>query len=121
MSFCLLYLRPWKWKINFKNMMKFLESLFGRKTDLGELILNGAVIVDVRTKAEYQQGHIRNSVNIPLDQLESKMKKMDKDKPVITCCASGARSASAKSFLTSSGFTQVHNGGAWTSLRKYQK
>ena len=41
----------------------------------------------------------------------------DKNKPIITCCASGMRSASAKSILKSNGFSQVYNGGGWSSLR----
>jgi phage shock protein E len=100
-------------------MLDFLKGIFGKKVDLHELIRNGATIVDVRTKGEYQQGHIKNSVNIPLDKLDQNLKKLNKNKPVITCCASGMRSASAKSILKSNGFTEVHNGGAWTSLRKY--
>ncbi|MFN6083407.1 MAG: rhodanese-like domain-containing protein, partial [Fluviicola sp.] len=39
------------------------------------------------------------------------------DKTIITCCASGMRSASAKSLLKSSGYAEVHNGGGWMSLR----
>jgi phage shock protein E len=101
-------------------MLDFLKGIFGSKVDLQALIQNGAVIVDVRTKEEYHGGHIKNSVNIPLDKLAQNLKKLDKNKPVITCCASGMRSASAKSILKSNGFTEVHNGGAWTSLRKYK-
>jgi rhodanese-related sulfurtransferase len=44
-------------------------------------------------------------------------KLKDKNKPIITCCASGMRSASAKSILVANGFTQVHNGGGWNSLQ----
>jgi rhodanese-related sulfurtransferase len=42
---------------------------------------------------------------------------LDKSKPVITCCASGMRSASAKSLLLQKGFSEVYNGGGWTSLQ----
>ena len=100
-------------------MIGFLKKIFGEKVNLQELINNGAKIIDVRTKAEFQQGHVRNSLNIPLDKLSGSLKKLDKSKPVITCCASGMRSASARSILKSNGFTEVHNGGSWTSLRKY--
>jgi phage shock protein E len=101
-------------------MIGFLKKIFGEKVDIQELIDNGAKIIDVRTKAEFQQGHVRNSINIPLDRLSDNLKKLDKSKPVITCCASGMRSASARSILKSHGFTEVHNGGSWTSLRKYK-
>ena len=99
--------------------MSFFKKLFGigPKVDFKDLIKNGGQIIDVRTKQEYQGGHIKGSVNIPLNELSSKMGKLKKDKPIITCCASGMRSASAKSTLKASGFAEVHNGGGWMSLR----
>lgn len=99
-------------------MIKLLKSILGLgpKVDLRELSKNGAQIIDVRTKGEYQQGHIKGSVNIPLQSLQGSISKISKDKPVITCCASGMRSASAKGILKSNGFTEVHNGGGWMSL-----
>ncbi len=90
---------------------------FGPKADLSALTKNGAQIIDVRTKEEYQQGHIKGSLNIPLQNLQNNLSKINKDKPVITCCASGMRSASAKSILKSNGFTEVHNGGGWRRLQ----
>ena len=81
----------------------------------------GAVIVDVRTTGEYSGGHVEGSVNIPLNVLTGQMSKLKKDKPVITCCASGMRSASARSILLSNGFSEVYNGGSWANLRKYEK
>lgn len=99
--------------------MNIFNLIFGKKVNLQEVISAGAVIVDVRTKVEYQSGHLRNSINIPVDNLSQNMKKLSKDKPVITCCASGARSAHARRLLKSNGFGQVYNGGSWYSLRKY--
>jgi len=52
-----------------------------------------------------------------LQTITSQLSKINKDKPVITCCASGMRSASAKSILKSNGFSEVHNGGGWSSLK----
>lgn len=100
-------------------MLNTLKNLFGfgPKTDYAALLEKGAVIIDVRTKGEYQGGHIKGSVNIPLQALESNLSKIRKDKPVITCCASGMRSASAKSILKSKGYTEVYNGGGWMSLQ----
>jgi rhodanese-related sulfurtransferase len=99
--------------------MKFLELIFGKKINLQEVISSGALILDVRTKGEYQSGHLKNSINIPIDKLPQNIKKLNKNKPVITCCASGARSASARRMLKSEGFEQVYNGGSWYTLRKY--
>jgi phage shock protein E len=100
--------------------MNFLERIFGKKVNLHEVISSGAVILDVRTKLEYQSGHIRNSINIPIDNLPQNIKKLNRNKPIITCCASGARSASARRILKSNGFEQVYNGGSWYNLRKYK-
>lgn len=101
--------------------MGILSLLFGQKTkvDLSDLIANGAQIIDVRSPAEFKSGHLKKSVNIPLDKLSSSIKKLSKEKPVITCCASGMRSSSAKSILQKAGF-DVHNGGPWTNLKKFQ-
>ena len=100
-------------------MINFLKKIFGGgpKVDLAELMKQGAVIVDVRSKGEYAGGHIKNSINIPLDTLSANLAKLKKDKPVITCCASGMRSASAKSILKAKGFVNVQNGGSWHSLQ----
>jgi rhodanese-related sulfurtransferase len=101
--------------------MGFLSSLFGKKekVDLGELIAQGAIILDVRTPGEFAQGHIKGAKNIPLDKLSSGMAKLSKTKPIITCCASGMRSGAAKNLLRKNGFETVENGGSWTSLRRY--
>lgn len=93
----------------------------GPKTDLGEVLANGGIIIDVRTTGEYAGGHIRNSVNIPLAELGTRMSKFKKETPIITCCASGMRSSSAKTMLESNGFKQVYNGGGWSNLKKFEK
>lgn len=100
-------------------MINTLKKLFGigPKVDFSALVKQGAVILDVRSPAEYKQGHIKGSINAPLNDLSRHMSKLKKENTVITCCASGMRSASAKSILKSNGFTQVHNGGGWSSLQ----
>lgn len=98
--------------------MSFLKNLFGLgpKVDYKEVMNNGAIIVDVRTKGEFKGGHIDGSLNIPLPELNKKLNKLDKNKTIITCCASGVRSGSAKNILKSSGF-EAYNGGAWRILK----
>ncbi len=101
-------------------MIEALKSLlgFGPKVDYSELVKKGAVVLDVRTKGEYAGGHIRGSVNIPVDQLSNNTSRLaDKNKAIITCCASGMRSGTAKNILKSKGYTQVYNGGSWLSLQ----
>ena len=100
-------------------MLSYLKKILGMgpSVDYKELLQKGAVIIDVRSKSEYQGGHIKNSMNIPLDGLSSQLSKIKKDKPVITCCASGMRSASAKNMLKSAGYPEVYNGGSWMGLQ----
>ena len=95
--------------------MGFFSNLF-KKTDYKELMKNGAVIVDVRSKGEYSGGKINNSTNIPLDTIDGQIERLKKmNKPIITCCASGMRSGVAKGKLKAAGI-EAYNGGGWASL-----
>lgn len=100
-------------------MIDKLKKLLGiaPPPDYKQLLKQGAQIIDVRTRGEYSEGHIRGSINIPLDRLQDSLSKIKKDKPVITCCASGMRSASAKGILKSKGYKEVYNGGGWMRLQ----
>lgn len=102
-------------------MLDSIKNLFGlEKIDYLQLVNEGAIILDVRSNGEFVTGHIKGSVNIPLDTLQNNLDKLkEKNKTIITCCASGMRSASAKSILKINGYSNVHNGGGWQSL--YQK
>ncbi len=102
-------------------MLNTLKQLFGfgSKIDYKELKNRNALIIDVRTKGEYNEGHIKGSLNIPLDQINTNLSKIeDKNRPIITCCASGMRSSLAKGILKSAGYQEVYNGGGWMSLNK---
>lgn len=79
------------------------------------LLKQGAVIVDVRSPGEYAQGHVPGSLNIPLGEVDKTSDKLDRDKPVIVCCASGTRSAMAASLLKKQGFSSVYNAGPWSN------
>lgn len=96
-------------------MILRLRGLSAEK--LAELKAAGAQIVDVRTRAEFSSGHAAGSVNIPLDQLESRLGDLDRGRPVLVCCATGSRSAFAQSLLQRAGFTDVHNAGPWQRVR----
>ena len=100
-------------------MLDFIKKILGigPKVNIQELIANGAVILDVRTREEYRSGHVQGSVNIPLDQLSGDLKEIkNKEQVIITCCASGMRSGAAKGLLKSRGYANVHNGGSWRNL-----
>jgi rhodanese-related sulfurtransferase len=71
----------------------------------------GAMLIDVRTEAEYKTGFIGEAKNMPVSELKSKISTLasHKEKPVLVYCQSGARSAGAASALVKEGFTQVAN------------
>lgn len=101
-------------------MIQLLKNIFGigRKVDLKEVIRKGGVILDVRTPGEFRNGHIKGSLNIPVQNLNNNLSKLRKDNPIVTCCASGMRSKAAKRILQSNGFPEVYNGGSWMSLQR---
>ncbi len=102
-------------------MIKFLKSLFtsAPEPDYATLVREGALILDVRSAREYAGGHIKGSVNIPVDKISGTHKELKKkDQTIITCCASGMRSASAARVLRDSGFDSVYNGGPWHTLQR---
>ena len=99
-------------------MFHFFKRLLQKPTaGLTAALRNSAVIVDVRTKEEFEQGHIAGSKNIPLSEIKLKTEMIRKwNKPVITVCRSGNRSVAAKNILATAGI-DVYNGGAWNRLK----
>ena len=102
-------------------MLDFLKKLLGFDStpavDYREMLAAGAIIVDVRTPAEYKSGHIKGSLNLPLDSIGGHTDALlKKGVPVITCCRSGARSGMAVGILRKAGIEAV-NGGAWDGLQ----
>lgn len=81
------------------------------------LVAQGARLVDVRTPAEFRDGHVDGAVNVPLDQLEARSAEIGaKDQAVVLYCHSGRRSALAARKLAAQGFTKVYDLGpksAW--------
>ncbi|WP_235317623.1 rhodanese-like domain-containing protein [Porphyromonas sp. COT-108 OH2963] len=96
-------------------MFGLLKNLFSQPDDqaLTEAIRSGAFLVDVRTSGEFASGSVSGAVNIPLDQIESRLNEFKDKKTIIVFCRSGNRSGQAKSILERSGFTNILNGGTW--------
>jgi phage shock protein E len=101
--------------------MNIFQQLFGGapKVDLRTTIAEGAFLVDVRTAGEYASGHVKGSVNIPLDSVTHQLAKFKNKKNIIVFCRSGNRSGQAKSILEQHGFTNVVNGGTWEDVNQY--
>ena len=77
------------------------------------------IIVDVRTQEEYDEGHIKDSINIPYDTINENT-ELDKSKTILVYCKSGKRSSIAESNLTNLGY-KVYNLGAYESIDKFEK
>lgn len=81
-----------------------------------QLIESGAPIIDVRTPAEFQSGHVPGSKNIPLNEIPDRLDELEQlEQPFILCCLSGGRSGQAWAYLKNQGMDCV-NGGPWTEV-----
>ncbi|MBF0312536.1 MAG: rhodanese-like domain-containing protein [Oligoflexia bacterium] len=80
---------------------------------LPELIKGGAQIIDVRSREEFAEAANPKSKNIPLDEIDKRVKEINLTHAIIVCCASGGRSAMAEKILKAKGFKNVFNAGAW--------
>lgn len=98
--------------------MSFFRKLFGLAPapDYKELVKNGAVIIDVRSQAEFKSAKVKGSRCIPLERFQREMAKLPKDKVFILCCNSGGRSGAARRMMTSAGY-EAYNAGSWMRLQ----
>jgi rhodanese-related sulfurtransferase len=76
------------------------------------------LLVDVRTTAEFADGHITGARNLPVQELDRKLREVPTDKPVILYCRSGSRSGMALQMLQSAGYTNVYNVGSYQDLAR---
>ena len=103
--------------------MNIFKQLFGgsEPVDLKSIIEEGALLADVRTPGEFAQGHVKGSVNIPLDLVAAKLPEFKNQKNIVVFCRSGNRSSQAKAILEQNGFTNVTNGGSWQDVKEFVK
>lgn len=83
---------------------------------LPRLKTEGATLVDVRTAAEFAAGSAPGTLNIPLNELGSRMTEIPKSSAVVVGCASGSRRGMAKLMLKKNGYAQVYNIGSWRNF-----
>lgn len=100
-----------------------LFSFFGiGNSSIKKALRKGAVIIDVRTPNEFDLGSATGSINIPVDRVAvNAIRIREMNRPVIFCCASGARSSEATSILKNKGLKEVYNGGNWLNVLKIVK
>lgn len=79
--------------------------------DLSSIILKGAIIVDVRSPQEYEEGHLEGAILLPEYDIKKKAREVlpDKNKEIVLYCSSGTRSKKAQKELQSMGYTKVYN------------
>lgn len=102
--------------------MGLLSFLGIGNSSIKNALQKGAVIIDVRTPNEFDQGRVPESINIPVDLIAAnaiRIKEMNI--PVIFCCASGARSRQAVNIMKTKGLKEVYNGGSWLNVLKILK
>ena len=79
---------------------------------------NNYIIVDVRTPDEYNEGHLKDAINIPVDEIEENI--FDKTKTILVYCRSGNRSKTAYNSLTKMGYTAYDMGG-YDNITEFEK
>lgn len=101
-------------------MLKKLRKFFNRSLqskeisykDLQEFMRNNnAILIDVRSSQEYDEGHLNNAINIPLYNVKNEINENVKNKSnlIILYCSSGGRSKKAKAELEKMGYENVYN------------
>src|SRR5258705_11913657 len=87
-----------------------------------DALRRGAIVIDVRTPQEFDQGKVPGSINIPVDRIAANAERIkDMNRPVVFCCASGTRSSNAATILKQKGMKEVYNGGSWYDVIKMLK
>lgn len=106
-------------------VMGFLANLlFGgggdKDVNIPALIENGALVIDVRTRGEFDSGHIEGAINIPYDVIARAIdqRTTDKTASIIVYCRSGNRSSHAKRSLIQTGYTNVVDAGSFGRMQK---
>lgn len=80
-----------------------------------ELVQKGALLLDVRTPAEFMSGHVPSALNIPVQELPQRIHEVGpRERPIVVYCRSGGRSAAATQILKQAGY-QVKDIGPMTA------
>jgi rhodanese-related sulfurtransferase len=85
--------------------------------EIEKMIREGASLVDVRTPMEFMEGNATGSLNIPLNEIPTRLEEFRSlPAPVIVFCKSGGRSSQAQSFLSTNGI-ESYNAGTWNQVQ----
>ncbi|HET9826608.1 MAG TPA: rhodanese-like domain-containing protein [Chitinophagaceae bacterium] len=102
--------------------MSILSILGIGNGKIKEALRRGATIIDVRPANEFDQGKVRESINIPIDRLNINLQRIRQmRRPIIICSNSDSESDKVIGLLKANGIKDVYNGGPWTRMLKIVK
>src|SRR2546423_4652488 len=102
--------------------MSILSILGLGNNKIRQALRNGAVIIDVRTALEFDEGKVRGSINIPVDRISANVERIrDMRKPIIICSDGDVRADQSATILKANGIKEVYNAGSWMRLLKMVK
>lgn len=94
-----------------------LSSCNSQAQNTAKISYEKSFLVDVRTPQEFSEGSAPGAINIPLDQVKTRLAEFKGKEQVVVFCRSGSRSSQAKSVLEQNGISNVVNGGTWQDVK----
>lgn len=97
--------------------MSLLSILGIGNGKIKDALRRGAIIIDIRTAAEFDRGRVRDSINIPVDRININIKRIvQMNGPMIICSNSDSENERVIDVLKANGVKEIYNGGNWTKL-----
>jgi len=102
--------------------MSLLSLLGFGNEKIKEALRRGAIIIDIRTAAEFDRGKVRDSVNIPIDRININLKRIvQMNKPIVICSNSDSENDRVIDVLKANGVKEIYNGGNWTRMSRIMR
>ncbi len=98
-----------------KEMFAWLRRRHPQREQAHRWVSDGATLLDVRTPAEFDRGHLSGAINIPLQDLSARLSELDASRKIVVYCRSGGRSGGATKALKAAGFSEVLDLGAMSN------
>ena len=103
--------------VNFYLEMSLLSVLGIGNGKIKDALRRGAVVIDIRTAAEFDRGKVRDSINIPVDRININLRRIvQMSGPIIICSGSDSENERVIDVLKANGVNEIYNGGNWTKL-----
>jgi phage shock protein E len=97
--------------------MSLLSILGIGNGKIKDALRRGAIIIDIRTAAEFDRGRVRDSINIPVDRININLRRIvQMTTPIIICSDSDSENERVIDVLKANGVKDIYNGGNWTKL-----